>query len=115
MVLIDGVRHVDFTKVLGQLDVLFRRHLLIPEKDDLMCHECIVNSLCTVGGDVAKINVDFGAQGWSETFNLHVSFPAVWPMIIRLRPIFLVVLWCCRTPGENRPEGPNGAIKSGLI
>ena len=57
--------------------MLFRRHLLIPEKDDLMRHKCVVNSLCTVGGDVAEINVDFGAQGWSETFNLHVSFPAV--------------------------------------
>ena len=60
MVLIDGVRHVDFTEVLGQLDMLRWRHLLISEKDDLMRHECIVNSLCTVGGDVAEINVDFG-------------------------------------------------------
>ena len=77
MVLIDRVRYVDFTKVLGQLDVLLRRHRLIPEKDDLMRHECIVNSLCTAGGDVAEINIDFGAQGWSDTFNLHVSFPAV--------------------------------------
>ena len=61
VVLIDGVRHVNVTEVLGQLDVLLRRHLLIPEKDDLVCHECIVNSLCTIGCDVAEVNVDFGA------------------------------------------------------
>ena len=115
VVLIDRVRYVDFTKVLGQLDVLLRRHLLIPEKDDLMRQECIVNSLCTVAGDVAEINIDVGAQGWSETFNLNVSFPAVWPMIIRPRPIVLLALRSCRAPGENRPEGPNGAIKSGSI
>ena len=61
MVLIDRVRYVDFTEVLGQLNMLFRCHLLIPEKDDLMHHECIVHSLCTVGGDVAEIYIDFGA------------------------------------------------------
>jgi hypothetical protein len=76
VVLVDGVRHVDFTEVLGQFNMLCWRHLLIPEKDDLMCHERIVNSLCTVGCDVAEIDIDFGAQGWSETFNLHVYFPA---------------------------------------
>ena len=101
--------------VLSVLHLLLRRHLLIPEKDDLMRHECIVNSLCTAGGDVAEINIDFGAQGWSETFNLLVSFPAVWPMIIRLRPIVLLALRSCRTPGESRPEGPNDAIKSESI
>ena len=115
MVLIDGVRHVNFTEVLGQLNMLYRRHSLISEKDYLMRHESIVNSLRTVGGDVAEINVDFGAQGWSETFNFHESFPAAWLMIIRLRPIVLLALRSCRTPGENRPEGDNGAIKSGSI
>jgi hypothetical protein len=101
--------------VLGQFNMLCWRHLLTPEKDDLMCHERIVNSLCTVGCDVAEIDIDFGAQGWSETFNLHVYFPAIWPMIIRLRPIVLVALRSCRTPSENRPEGPCGAIERGSI
>ena len=48
--------------VLSVLHLLLGRHLLIPEKDDLMRHECIVNSLCTAVGDVAEINIDFGAQ-----------------------------------------------------
>ena len=48
--------------VLSVLHLLLRRHLLIPEKDDFMRHECIVNSLSNVAGDVAEINIDFGAK-----------------------------------------------------
>ena len=76
MVLIDRMWHVNLAKVLGELDMLLRRHLLISKKDNLVCDECFVHSLCAIGCDMTEIDIDFCAQGWSETFNLHGCFPA---------------------------------------
>ena len=77
VVLIDRVWHVNLAKVLGELNMLLGRHLLIPKKHNLVCHERVVHSLCAIGCDITEIDINFGAQGRSETFNLHECFPVV--------------------------------------
>ena len=78
MVLVHRVRHVDFTEVLGQLNMLYRRHLLIPKKDNLVCHECVVDGLCTLGSDVAQIDIELGTQCRRQALNSHFILPVDW-------------------------------------
>ena len=77
MVLIHGVRHINFAEVFGQFDVLCWRHVLISKKNDLMGHQCVVNGLCALGCDVAELDINLSPQGWSKTFNFH-PFPPLW-------------------------------------
>ena len=53
VVLINGVWDINFTKMLGQLDMLGGCHLLISKKHHLVCHECVVDGLCALSCDVA--------------------------------------------------------------
>lgn len=66
MILVDWMRHIDLAKVTSERNVLLRSHRLISEKDDLVCHERVIDRLRVLARDVSKINIDLGAQGGRE-------------------------------------------------
>ena len=66
MILVDWMRHIDLAKVPSECNVLLRSHRLISKKDDLVCHERVIDRLRVLARDVPKINIDLGAQGGRE-------------------------------------------------